>query len=73
MMKPILAELKTLVGDKLTIIKVDVDSNPAISGLYNIQSVPTLAVFKKGNIVWRKSGVMAAQQLAEALRQQQLI
>ena len=69
MMKPILAELKTRLGDKMTIIKVDVDSNPAISSLYNVRSVPTLAVFKKGNIVWRNSGVMGAEQLAKVVLQ----
>jgi thioredoxin 1 len=69
MMKPILAELKKMVGEHVTIIKVDVDSNPAISGLYQIQSVPTLVIFKKGQIIWRKSGVISAAQLAEALKQ----
>ena len=69
MMKPILAELKTRLGDKVTIIKVDIDSNPSLSTLYNIRSVPTLAVFKNGNIIWRNSGVMSADQLAKVLSQ----
>jgi thioredoxin 1 len=71
MMKPILAELKSKVGDKATIIKVDVDKNPQVSSSYNIQGVPTLILFKKGVIKWRQSGVIDAINLEKIIQQYQ--
>lgn len=67
MMKPILDEFKSQVGERATVIKVDVDKNPAAAQAYRVQGVPTLAIFKKGEVVWRKSGVMSANQLNAAL------
>jgi len=68
MMKPILEEVKRKMGDSISIIKVDVDKSPHAAMAYNIQGVPTLAVFKKGSIVWRKSGVVNAGELSTVLR-----
>jgi thioredoxin 1 len=67
MMPPILKELKGKMGDEVTILKMDIDRNPAVAASYQIQSVPTLIVFKNGQVKWRQSGVMQAAQLQSVL------
>ena len=68
MMQPILKELASKVGNKAKIIKVDVDKNPLAASHYNIQGVPTIIIFRSGEIKWRQSGVVPAQQLMQALQ-----
>ena len=67
MMKPILEELKEMVKEEATIIKIDVDKNQALAMQYGIQSVPTLMIFKNGDMLWRQSGVMRAPMLKELI------
>jgi thioredoxin 1 len=69
MMGPILQELKSMVKDEVTIIKVDVDRNPAVARNYDIQGVPTLILFRKGQTLWRQSGVVSASFLKNIIEQ----
>lgn len=67
MMQPVLKELAQRVGNKVSIIKIDVDKNPAIAEAYAIQGVPTLMLFREAKILWRQSGFMNANQLESVL------
>jgi thioredoxin 1 len=67
MMAPVIDQLKTTVGDKARILKINVDLAPAVSSKYSISGVPTFILFKKGAIVWRQSGAMGIDQLKRAI------
>lgn len=69
MMAPILEQVKQEVGDKASVIKIDVERNPQAASVFGIQGVPTLILFKNGEIIWRQSGVVQAQQLVSMLKQ----
>lgn len=69
MMKPILEELHQAMGDGLRILKVDVDKNPAAASSLNVSGVPTLILYKKGQLLWRQSGVQSAKQLQSIITQ----
>ena len=68
MMAPILKQTKDEVGDQATIIKIDVDKNREAAMQFNIQGVPTLIIFKNGQVKWRQSGVVPANTLVELLK-----
>ncbi len=68
-MVPILKDVSKKVGEKATILKIDVDKNPKVAAKYQIQGVPTLMVFKEGEMLWRQSGVVPAHQLVNILEE----
>lgn len=67
-MAPVLEELKSEVGDKARIIKVDIDKNQAAASQFNVRGVPTFILFKNGQQIWRQSGVIPKHLLEQAIQ-----
>lgn len=70
MMHPILEQLKDKMGDSVTIVKIDVDKHQELAQAYRVMSVPTLIVFRDGDVKWRAAGVHTAEDLESKLREQ---
>lgn len=68
MMSPILQDVAAKMGDKARIVKVDVDKNPQAAAAFEVRGVPTLIIFKKGQQIWRQSGVVPADQIVQQLK-----
>lgn len=68
MMHPILEQVKGELGEKVKIVKIDVDKNPSLAAAYNVRGVPTLMVFKNGKQLWRESGVRQAGELVSIVQ-----
>lgn len=67
MLAPVLKDLKSELGDRATIIKIDVDKNPQLAAQLGIRGVPTLMVYKKGEVKWRQSGVLPMHELKKVI------
>lgn len=67
-MAPVLKNVAAKLGDKVKIIKVDVDKNPAAAAKYNVRSIPTFIIFKKGQIKWQQSGALPEGMLVDVLK-----
>ncbi|MGS0747828.1 thioredoxin family protein [Halpernia sp. GG3] len=63
----VLTTVKENVGDKARIVKIDIDQYPAIASQYGVRGVPTLAVFKKGELLYKESGVHDVNRLTGVL------
>ncbi|MCH7412715.1 thioredoxin [Belliella sp. R4-6] len=69
MMQPILMDTAKQVGDKVKIIKVDVDKNQLAASNFQVRGVPTLILFQRGKVLWRQSGVVPAHQLVNVINE----
>ncbi len=69
MMSPILEDVSGQLKGKAKVLKIDIDKNPQAASYYNVRSVPTLILFKKGKQVWRQSGVVQSKQLVQIINQ----
>jgi thioredoxin 1 len=67
MMNPIIDELSKEIGDKIAVYKVDVDAEGALGNQYQIMSIPTILIFKDGEVVKQFNGVTGKEELREAL------
>ncbi|MCZ8371225.1 thioredoxin [Phocaeicola sp. KGMB11183] len=67
MMHPILKQVKDILGERIQIIKIDVDTHNTLSQKYQIQSVPTLMLFRRGEVLWRTSGVIQKAELLSTI------
>lgn len=65
---PIIKDVKSQMGDGVKVIKIDVDKNPQLASSLNIQGVPTLMVYKNGQLKWRQSGVVPATQIVSQIK-----
>ncbi len=67
MMHPILKQVKDILGERIRIIKIDVDTHNTLSQKYQIQSVPTLMLIRRGEVLWRTSGVIQKAELLSTI------
>lgn len=68
-MAPVLDQLKSEMGDRVRILKIDVDRNPKVAAQFQVRGVPTFVLFKQGKVVWRQSGGMPAGTLKNVINQ----
>ena len=69
MLAPTIQKVKEEVGSKAKIINIDIDKNPALASKLNVMGVPTLILYKQGELKWRQSGVMTATQIMKVLEE----
>ncbi len=67
MLAPILKQVKESLGERITIIKIDVDKNQAIVAQYQVRGVPTMLLFQNGKQLWRQSGVLSKEELIKII------
>ncbi len=67
MMNPILKEVKDALGDRVSVIKINVDTNKQLAAKYQVRGVPTLILFKAGKQLWRQSGVLQKNELIQII------
>ena len=67
MLSPILKQVKDNVGDKITIVKIDVDKNQEIASKYNVRGVPTMMLFQNNKQLWRQSGVLSKEEIIKII------
>ena len=67
MLAPILKQVKESLGERITIIKIDVDKNQAVAAQYQVRGVPTMLLFQNGKQLWRQSGVVSKEELVKII------
>ncbi|WP_282787069.1 thioredoxin [Flavobacterium croceum] len=67
MLGPILKQVKDSLGDRITILKIDVDQNQEIASSYQVRGVPTMMLFQNGQMLWRQSGVLSKEDIIQVI------
>jgi thioredoxin 1 len=67
-MSPIIEQTKNSLGDEATVLKINIDNNVEVARKYQIRSIPTLLIFKEGEVVWRQSGVPQKEMIVESVK-----
>ncbi len=67
MLAPILKEVKSNLGERISIIKIDVDKNQAVAAQYQVRGVPTMILFQNGKQLWRQSGVLSKEDIIKVI------
>ncbi len=67
MLAPVLKEVKDHLGERITIIKIDVDKNQELASNYQVRGVPTMVLFQQGKQLWRQSGVLSKEEIIKTV------
>ena len=68
-LSPVITEVKQSLGDDMRVLKIDIDKNQSVARKYKIQSVPTLAIFQRGRLMWIEPGMKTKNQILKVARQ----
>jgi thioredoxin 1 len=67
MLGPILKDVKDSLGERISIVKIDVDKNQEIAAHYQVRGVPTMMLFQNGQQLWRQSGVLSKEEIIQTI------
>jgi len=67
MLTPILKQVKDSLGERISIIKIDVDENQELAAKYQVRGVPTMILYQSGKQLWRQSGVLTKDQIIKTI------
>ena len=67
MLSPVLKEVKDSLGERISILKIDVDKNQQIASKYQVRGVPTMILFQDGKQLWRQSGVLSKEEIINVI------
>jgi thioredoxin 1 len=69
-MHPVIRDVAAALGDKAKVIKIDVDKNQELADALRIKGLPTLMIYKQGQMVWRQSGELDANSIISLVQDQ---
>lgn len=67
MLMPILKQVKDNLGERISVIKIDVDKNQELAARYQVRGVPTMILFQNGKQLWRQSGVLSKEEIIKII------